>query len=436
MSRLSTARSSARSALRSAGAASTDVLARVERKVGITSTGLSVAAVAVLLFVFARTADSPGLFMLTYGALTVLGLAFLLARRTLSVETVRSELPTRVRLGQTVSVRLGLTANRALATVLLEEELSDALGNTVRVPVALLPAGETITHSYDFTPRRRGVFTVGPLVATWTDPFGMTRRRTVLAEAVELIVHPTVESAHDRVISREWEDPPVRPPVTRPWPVGYEFYGLRDYADGDDPRRIVWRATARSLDLETGEGRYLVRESEQGITDRVTLVLDTDLSHHSPGLQSETFETAVKVVSSVTDRHLKDGFTVTIEGNAARLGRPTRSRREGVRLFDELARVDAGKETLRASIERILLGGRRDTHIMIVTPHITAEAAARLRLLTDRGVNVLIVLVVWDGTDPVAMHRAARLGCSVVEVSAQTPLDPAFSNVIRQVAGR
>ena len=65
----------------------------LERRVGITTTGLSVAGVAVAMFLLARAVDSPGIYMLTYGALAVLGIAFLLARRTLSVETVRSALP-------------------------------------------------------------------------------------------------------------------------------------------------------------------------------------------------------------------------------------------------------------------------------------------------------------------------------------------------------
>ena len=58
---------------------------------------------------------------------------------------------------------------------------------------------------------------------------------------------------------------------------------MRDYVPGDDPRRIVWRATARTLDPVSGTGRYLVRESEQGITDRVLLLIDTDRAQHSPG---------------------------------------------------------------------------------------------------------------------------------------------------------
>ena len=59
-------------------------------------------------------------------------------------------------------------------------------------------------------------------------------------------MHPSVEGANDRVTSREWEDPPVRPPVSKPWPSGMEFYGMREYVPGDDLRHIHWRTSART----------------------------------------------------------------------------------------------------------------------------------------------------------------------------------------------
>ena len=60
---------------------------------------------------------------------------------------------------------------------------------------------------------------------------------------------------------------------------------MREYAPGDDLRRIVWRAQART-------GKLMVREAEQGITDHITIILDTDRGTHSrdgEGL-SESFE--------------------------------------------------------------------------------------------------------------------------------------------------
>lgn len=175
--------------------------------------------------------------------------------------------------------------------------------------------GAGIEHSYELTFWRRGSYKVGPLTAKWSDPFGLTERRRVLAEEFELLVHPSIEPVSDRPLTRLWEDPPIRPPLSKPWPTGLEFYGMRNYVRGDDPRRIVWRAYQRT-------GELLIRESEQGITDKLTIVLDNDRETHSKGQISESFETGVRVAASLADKHLREGYSVTLECNDSRLAGP------------------------------------------------------------------------------------------------------------------
>src|SRR4029079_10714291 len=105
------------------------------------------------------------------------------------------------------------------------------------------------------------------------------------------------EACSARRLTRMSEARPFRPPVSRPWPSGFEFYGMRQYAPGDDVRRVVWRAFARP-------GQLLVREAEQGIVDRVTILLDQDVTHHAKGEVSGSFEAAVRVAGSVGVRDL------------------------------------------------------------------------------------------------------------------------------------
>jgi uncharacterized protein (DUF58 family) len=405
------------------------VLAAVERRAGITPAGLAVAGLAVPGFVLGRALGSRPVLLLVYGALAVLGLSRLLARRRLSVEAVRSSLPTRVRENAAVDVELSVTAKRRLATVVLEEELPDALGAVVRVPVPLLPTGQTVQHGYRFTARRRGVYAVGPLVAEWSDPFGLTRKRAVLTPAETVIVHPSYEDVADRVISREWEDPPERPPLSRPWPSGFEFYGMRDYVAGDDPRRINWLASARSMAAD-GSERYLVRESEQGITDRVRILLDTDASHHASGADSETFERAVRVAASLGARHLADGFAVTLESNGARLAQALRGTRSRIPLLDRLAEVQLEKASMSACLDRLFLDPQRNTHNVLITPHIDDATARRIKVLLSRGTAMLVVLVMWEETAPAAVHRAAALGCGVIELQPGASITRTFTRVV------
>jgi uncharacterized protein (DUF58 family) len=412
------------------GVGGSDLLAWIERVVGLTSNGVAFGGIAVVGVILGRVLASRTVLLLAYGAMFVLLASFLIGRRKLSVEARRSTLPSRVREGQVVGVDLGLTAKRRLATVLLEETLPALFGRTVRLPIPVLPSGQEVEHPYEFQPRLRGVYEVGPLVATWSDPLGLTRHRMVLAEAVPVIVHPTTQLVHDRVTSREWEDPPVRPPVSKPWPVGFEFYGMRDYVNGDDPRRIVWRKSAQTLDPESDTGRYLVRESEQGITDRVTLLLDTDRRAHSDGEPSDTFELAVRAAASLGVRHLDDGFSLSLMAGTVRLGAEWRGRRSQIPLLDALAKVQTDDASLPDLLDGVL-ATRRNSHFVVLTPSISQAAATRLRLVLGSGRSVLLVLLVTEATEPMTLHRAGMLGCPTVELSADVAMDRAFLRAMR-----
>lgn len=406
------------------------LMAAVERWSGITTSGMAVIGVAVVGWVLGRVIGSRPMFVMVYGLLLLLGMSWVLGRRVLAVKATRSELRSRVREGQVVQVELRLTARRRLSAVVLEETLHGRLGAVVRVPVPSLPSGHEVTHSYTFSPRLRGVYDVGPLVLEWNDPFGLTRRRQVIAKPARIIVHPATESVHDRVISREWEDPPIRPPVSKPWPTGFEFYGMRDYALGDDPRRIAWRASARSYDPGTDSIRYLVRESEQGITDRVNVWLDSDVAVHSPGDPSETFENAVRAAASLARKHLNDGFSVNIDLNQGRVAKNLRGKRAELEAMDVLAAVQPERLELIHSLRRLLTDPTRSAHNVIVTTSLDQQAAATLRLLLQRGSSILLAIVLWEDTDPATLHRAGSLGCGIVEIATDLPLDRAFARVM------
>lgn len=417
------AAASGRAARRRRTRAEAGILAFVERRLGLTSVGVAVLALAVVVVLGGRAAENRGLLLAGYGLAIVLGISWGLGRRSLSIDADRSALPSRVRVRKPVDVDISLTAGRRITGIIVEETLDEHLGQSVRVPVPLLPGGQSRTHAYGFAPSMRGVYKVGPMVAEWTDPFGLTRRRQEIAPAVEIIVHPPTEPVVDRVTSREWEDPPVRPPVSKPWPTGFEFYGMREYQHGDDPRRIVWRAVAQY-------GKYLVREAEQGITDRVNVYLDTQAESHSPGKDSDTFEKAVSVAASLGSKHLNDGFSVTVNVNSERVSKALRGRSSLIPLLDQLAAVAREATPFTTALDRLFTDPHRSAHNIVITPHLSQQAASRLRLVLDRGASVILVLIVWDDTDPLTFHRAGSLGCNVVEVTAGAPLAGVFQHVV------
>jgi uncharacterized protein (DUF58 family) len=221
-----------------------------------------------------------------------------------------------------------------------------------------------------------------------------------------------------------FEDPPIRPPVSKPWPSGLEFYGMREYVPGDDLRRIVWRATART-------GKVMVREAEQGITDHITLILDTDRGGHSRDQQgeSESFEAGIRAAASLGVRHLRDGYEVRVETNGGPLTRPLRGAGSQLMLLDALARLEPSREPLSKCISRLIANPRRDAHNILITPHLGAHDAAQLRLLLNTGVSVLVVALLWDQDEEEGdvLTTAAALGAQVAGVRPGQDLATAFA---------
>ena len=397
--------------------------ARIERWSGLTAAGICVLVVAVGGYVLARKVGGRAVYLLVYAGLVIVIAAVVSSRRKRKLEAVRSQLPTRMRVGQTAEVEITVTSNGRLRAFVVQEHLSGLLSDPVRVQVPTVGKDDPFVHSYAIRPALRGVYQLGPLAAEWSDPFGLARHQQVLTEPTEIIVHPSTEAIFDRPLTRMWEDPPFRPPVSKPWPQGFEFYGMRDYIPGDDPRRIVWTAAART-------GKYLVRESAQGITDRITLVLDNNRKLHSPGYPSETFELAIRATASLGAYNIKQGFSVRFVTNDSGQAPELRGSRARIALLDELAKLELTDEPVSSAIERVITERRASTHMCLVSTGFDAKTASRVGMLTDKGMSLVVALVKWEDSDPNSARRAREVGAQVVQVSPGQQLESAFAHAL------
>lgn len=109
---------------------------------------------------------------------------------------------------------------------------------------------ERLRKHYRFRAKQRGALEFGPLELSSGDMFGFQTKRDLLPKIDRLIVYPKVvpitalgiPAAHPfgeaKMVRRIAEDP-------------LRLMGVRDYAPGDSPRTIHWKATARRGELQT-----------------------------------------------------------------------------------------------------------------------------------------------------------------------------------------
>lgn len=397
--------------------------AEVTRRTGLTKSGMALSVAAITSWITGYMVGGVPLYLFAYGSLVVLAMSWTLGRRPLAIEGRRSDSRPRVAVGDKLELDVALVASRRVSTFILEEQLPPLLGQNARVAVDTVEPGLEVSHRYTVSAWLRGSHRLGPLTARIGDPFGLTQREVRLAEPFELLVHPAIEPVQDRPLTRLWEDPPVRPPISKPWPSGMEFYGMRKYSPGDDIRKIVWRAYART-------GILMVREAEQGITDKLILVCDQDAAFHSKGVVSESLEAGVGACASLAVHHLRAGYSVTVEGNSTRLAGPLRGPNSPMAVLDALARVQAEKAPLVDALVRLLAEQGRDAQVIVITPMLSQQAASRLELLVQRGMHVVVAALVWDDESLQTLATATSLGTQVVEIRPNVPLAVALRHAV------
>lgn len=159
--------------------------------------------------------------------------------------------------------------------------------HVAELTVEPLPAHGTVTATYQLPTTHRGAIDLGPLEAVVTDPLGLLRRSRLVAGTDRITVAPR---SHLLEMPSLGNGPLGRHLLAQARRLGPgEFHGLREYVDGDEPRTIHWRASARGEEL-------LVKQHEVEGLRRMLIVLDTDPDSYADPM---SFERAVTVAASL-----------------------------------------------------------------------------------------------------------------------------------------
>jgi uncharacterized protein (DUF58 family) len=192
------------------------------------------------------------------------------------------------------------------------EDLVDGHPIEKRCYFLKLPAGRTQETAYRHIAPRRGRLRLSGFRLSTRFPFGLIHKSKDVEAPAELLVYPALcavpvellrgfASHHGRG-AHKWRS------------RRGEFFGLREFRQGDDPRDIHWRTSAH-------RGAPFVRETEDDEGQEVCLILDNGGSGdvaaaHADHVNEEAaFEQMVSLAASLACELLRRGYRV---GLAAR----------------------------------------------------------------------------------------------------------------------
>ena len=379
----------------------------------LTRRGWALAAGSVLMAVTGRLLGVVELYVLaTGGALLVAAGVVMVVTRSFDLDASRHLHPPRVHAGDDSRVELVIGNRGRSRTPVLA--LRDTLGGGPRRARFLLPPlgpGQEDRASYRLPTERRGVFSIGPLEASVTDPLGLATRAADVAPVAELVVYPHVDAVVPLSHTAGGDQMATSSHPSAVGPSGYDFYALRGYQVGDDLRRVHWPSTARRDEL-------MIRQQELPWQGRATVVLDTRRRFHTDA----SFESAVSAAASILTACWRDGSSVRLlSTDGADSGFGTgQAHLEG--LLSRLAMVEPGHAD---HVDHVASAPQPGGAVaVVVTADVPVDDLGRLGRLAGRSGGLTTVVV--DGT----LRRPPAVGGTVVRVTATSPFADAWNAIV------
>ena len=304
----------------------------------------------------------------------------------IDVEVLRRD--QRVSRGRPLQGRVIVRSRSWLPKVWLEIQDHSTLPDHVTNRVVTLGRRGVDVWHYETPARRRGLYELGPLTVTATDPFGFFRMSRTFGERAQVLVYPNAPELPRLHV------PPANLPGDgrfrrRTQNVTPNVSGLRAYEPGDSLSRVHWPATART-------GTLMVKLFELDPASDIWVLLDLERAVHVGEGDDGTEESSVMVAASIMRYFVTQNRSVGLIAydDDLRINEPSRGGNHYTRLLESLALVRAVGDV---PLSQLLLEESRKfgrhTTVVAVTPSPRDDWALALMSLSARGVKVAAVLL-------------------------------------------
>jgi len=283
---------------------------RSARKLKLTREGKYFVGITVGLGLAAVNTGNNLLFLLLGWLFSVIIASGILSDVCLRALEITRRAPKRIYANRPFLMELTAKNNKKrLASYSLEvEDICQGHPVDKRCYFLKIPEGKTQHTAYRHTISKRGLYQFEGFRISTKFPFGLFHKSRRATAAKEILVFPATQ------------------PVKLPPPMGHllgdnhsntvgrrgEFFGLREYRDGDDRRSIHWRSTAR-------EGKLLVREYEDESQRKITLLIDNALPETRGEEEEQALEDAISLCASLAQAYLERGYSLRLIGRGTLL---------------------------------------------------------------------------------------------------------------------
>ena len=217
--------------------------------------------------------------------------------------TLERAMPPRVMAGEVFSVNLTLINRRWLLSgwLLNVRDCVTAAQSTLEPEVMFIhsPASSQVQGHYRLRLETTGRYEFGPVYISTRFPWGLVERGIVLANPGHLLVYPRIgrmSTGWKRRLAQATEL--ANQSVLQAGPFDDDFYRIREYRMGDDPRAIHWRTTAR-------RGELMVREFRENRDRGLIVLFDGWIPDKPTEQQRQQVAAGLSFVASVCLDHLR-----------------------------------------------------------------------------------------------------------------------------------
>ena len=349
-----------------------------------------VIGLSLILAALAFTIGWKPFWVLSWALLVaVLLSAWWLSMSTRGLTFSRSALGGRAQVGERVEERLALENHSVVPKLWVQVSDGSTLPGHHAGYVSSVGPHQRIAWRAKTLCRRRGRYTLGPVIATTGDPLGLFRRELPLAPEHELLVLPPVLP-----LSTFEVYPGIMPGrgrgAQRSLQTTTNVVTVRGYIPGDGLTRIHWPITARM-------GELMVKEFDLDPTIDVLILLDLDRDAQAGEGDSSTEEYGVTIAASIASYLLRQqelAVALSVSGSSEATLPLDRGERQLDRALEVLAVVHPTQSVPLAealTIEEARLA--RNTVLILITPSSDLDWPGALHHLQRRGVRPLVILL-------------------------------------------